>query len=141
MLGTSSDFEALARKARKAGWTVGVAAGSNHLVWRSPGGAVARSALTPSSKRSVVELRLRLARADPETFGRGRGPAEPPPSRPAGRAEPELLAGLAELLGTAAELVSADDGSDPAGLAELVRLVRSELRDAEDRLRAAARSG
>jgi hypothetical protein len=87
------------------------------------------------------ELRLRLARADPETFGRGCDREQPPAPRPAGVADPELLAGLAELLGAAAELVSGDDGADPVGLAELVRLVRSELRGAEDRLRAAARFG
>lgn len=143
MLGSTSDIEALARKAKRAGWTVQVVPGSNHLRWRSPDGEELRSALTPQGSRSTTALRLRLAKADPATFGLGgRLPESPAGEVTAAGEVPVTLGAAADACEGLAAVIREDYTeavADPDALAELLRDVREALRAAENDLRAANR--
>jgi hypothetical protein len=67
LLGTDKDVEDLARRARKAGWTVSID-GKNHIRWDAPEGGSFRSALTGSSG-TRLQVERNLARYDPAHFG------------------------------------------------------------------------
>lgn len=59
-LGINKDLEALARKARKAGWTVEVN-GRNHVRWTTPDGQSFTTGLT-MNRRSATVARRRIQR-------------------------------------------------------------------------------
>lgn len=59
-LGTDKDLEKLARRARRAGWTVEVN-GRNHVRWTAPDGQSFTTGLT-MNRRSATVARRRIER-------------------------------------------------------------------------------
>jgi hypothetical protein len=133
-LGTDKDVEALARAARKAGWTVTVTR-SNHLRWQAPEQGEFRSPLT-GGPSVPLRVRRKLAQLDPAAFGGAVDEAD--------RAGPvdiddEVAVALDELAETAEELRAAASAGDPDAAAESLRHARDILRRCEDRFHLAAR--
>lgn len=142
--GTDKDVEELARRARKAGWTVQVD-GGNHLRWSSPFGQEFRSALTGGrGQRKRVEHRL--AAMDPASFAdlapavARRATNLHNPDSVEVTATLELNACAAEL-DAVLELIDELASSEPRTInqlisaADCIRDGRAVLRDAEDLLR------
>lgn len=149
LLGTDKDVEDLARRARRAGWTVTVD-GRTHLRWQSPGAAEFRSPLTGGrGHRQRVERRL--AAVDPAAFSE----LAPAVARRASQVQnscSRTVSVPSELEVCAAELSALADLLDELlhggeltagtieGAADEIRIGRSLLRDAEDGLRSAGRA-
>jgi len=55
-------LRAMAALARKLGWRISLA-GSGHLRWQAPDGAVVVTASTPGDRRATLNERARLRRA------------------------------------------------------------------------------
>lgn len=55
-------YRSLARRARRAGWTI-TRHNSSHLRWEAPDGAVVTTASSPGDRRSFRNERARLRRA------------------------------------------------------------------------------
>lgn len=145
-LGTDKDVEALARRARRCGWSVSVD-GSTHLRWEAPSGTVFRSALT-GGRTTRLRVERDLAALDPEHFAdlapatAARALGEAGIESPAARAAfTEEAAVAAEELAAAADMVQlAAEEMDPHAAAETCRLARAVLRDLEESFRSVARS-
>jgi hypothetical protein len=55
-------YRALARKARRKGWTI-TTTGGGHLAWTSPSGAVIYTPSSPSESRGYLNTRAQFRRA------------------------------------------------------------------------------
>jgi hypothetical protein len=148
LLGTDKDVEALARRARRAGWVVDTD-GRTHLRWRSPRGQEFRSPLT-GGRGVRLRVERELAARDPGAFGElapavARRAADSDVSQPPAVLAPSELAFAAAELAALAELLGElGDGrshtaDDLVSAADAVRIGRDLLRDAEGQLRAAGR--
>jgi hypothetical protein len=144
-LGTDKDVEALARRARRSGWTVSVD-GSTHLRWEAPSGAVFRCALT-GGRTTRLRVERDLAALDPEHFAdlapatAARSLEDAGLESPAARAAfGEEAAIAADELTAAAEMAQlAAQQMDPHSAAETCHLARAVLRDLEESFRSIAR--
>jgi len=61
-LSTNKDLNALAKRARKQGWTITLHKKSGHLEWRAPNGGVVFTASTPSDFRAIKNTLNRLCK-------------------------------------------------------------------------------
>lgn len=133
-LGTDKDVEALARRARKHGWTVEVTGGT-HLRWTAPDGAWFTSPLTPGGRLAPLRIRRNLARLDPAGFGQHDAETEPDDVD----LDDEVAFAVAELA-SASELIQlAGELGDADEAARVVRDAREALRTVEDRIWSAKR--
>ncbi|MCA1842258.1 MAG: hypothetical protein LC792_03535 [Actinobacteria bacterium] len=129
-LGTDKDVEGLARRARRAGWTVSID-GSTHIRWQGPEGGEFRSPLTggPSTRLRVEK---RLAALDPRTFGRvGTDPVPEPDPVPFAT---EVAVAVDELRAAAELLETLGPAGDVTTAVRFVRETRAVLRSVEEDL-------
>lgn len=129
LLGTDKDVEALARRARKAGWTVDIDGGT-HIRWQCPDGGEFRCALT-GNRHTRLRVERNLSQLDPDNFAEGgRDEIEHVTAdfRVEAAAAAEEMRSCAELLEIAAEV------EDPNEAASIVQTARNVLRSTEDAL-------